>query len=88
MPEEATYLKMLRVVVFEPAQYWRPKFQGWFAVLPSYGPHPMRILLIRNGTSLKKIKIFLVNWNFESHGTYTGLIVRQNLSNLCFEWLR
>ena len=54
MPEEATYLKMLRVVVFEPVQYWRPKSQGWFAVLPLYGPHPMRILLIRNGTCLKR----------------------------------
>ena len=55
MLEEVTCLKMLWVVAvaeFE-LQNWRPKFQDWFAVLPLSGPHPMRILQIRNETSLK-----------------------------------
>ena len=58
MLEVVACLKMLWVVAvfaeFE-LQNWRPKFQGWFAVLPLSGPHPMRILQIRNETSLKKI---------------------------------
>ena len=56
MLEEVACLKMLWVVAvaeFE-LQNWRPKFQDWFAVLPLSGPHPMRILQIRNETSLKK----------------------------------
>ena len=58
MLEEVACLKMLWVVAvaeFE-LQNWRPKFQDWFAVLPLSGPHPMRILQIRNETSLQ-IKI-------------------------------
>ena len=60
MLEEVACLKMLWVVAvaeFEfELQNWRPKFQDWFAVLPLSGPHPMRILQIRNETSLQ-IKI-------------------------------
>jgi len=56
MLEEVACLKMLWVVAvaeFEfELQNWRPKFQDWFAVLPLSGPHPMRILQIRNETSL------------------------------------
>ena len=58
MLEEVACLKMLWIVAvaeFE-LQNWRPKFQDWFAVLPLSGPHPMRILQIRNETSLQ-IKI-------------------------------
>ena len=61
MLEEVACLKMLGVVAvaeFE-LQNWRPKFQDWFAVLPLSGPHPMRILQIRNETSLKKKAQFL-----------------------------
>ena len=61
MLEEVACLKMLWVVAvaeFE-LQNWRPKFQDWFAVLPLSGPHPMRILQIRNETSLKKKAQFL-----------------------------
>ena len=65
MLEEVACLKMLWVVAvveFEfELQNWRPKFQDWFAVLPLSGPHPMRILQIRNETSLQiKIKKNLV----------------------------
>ena len=48
-------LWVVAVAEFE-LQNWRPKFQDWFAVLPLSGPHPMRILQIRNETSLQ-IKI-------------------------------
>ena len=74
MPEEAVYLKMLSVVVFEPAQNWRPKSQDWFAVLQSNGPHPMRILRIGIGTCLKKNSKYFSLENF-STTTKDSLIV-------------
>ena len=58
MPELVACLMKLRTVEaeadFEP-QNWRPKLD-WLAVLMLSGPHPMRILQIRNETSLKRIK--------------------------------
>lgn len=53
MLEVVACLKMLWIVAEFELQNWRPKFQDWFAVLPLSGPHPMRILQIRNETSLK-----------------------------------
>ena len=60
-------LWVVAVAEFE-LQNWRPKFQDWFAVLPLSGPHPMRILQIRNETSLqikieKKISSNQVVWH-------------------------
>ena len=65
MPEGVACLKecfqtvgFAGVAEFE-LQNWRPKYQDWFAVLPMYSPHPMRIPLSRNGTSLEKTKIVM-----------------------------
>ena len=84
MLEEVACLKMLWVVAvaeFE-LQNWRPKFQDWFAVLPLSGPHPMRILQIRNETSLQ-IKIEKKSRQIKSCDKKKQVLTRQVLIFNC-----
>ena len=86
MLEEVACLKMLWVVAvaeFEfELQNWRPKFQDWFAVLPLSGPHPMRILQIRNETSLQ-IKIEKKSRQIKSCDKKKQVLTRQVLIFNC-----
>ena len=84
MLEEVACLKMLWVVAvaeFE-LQNWRPKFQDWFAVLPLSGPHPMRILQIRNETSLQ-IKVEKKSRQIKSCDKKKQVLTRQVLIFNC-----